>query len=122
MYEIKNDAHPHSTEQDIQPISFLISKQVVPYQTRGGTCCPMVFSTKIQSLADSSTKCHDAITISIIPTIAQTRASILILSPRTLMGGRPQHSHKDTSQLNITKDGNTCMTLKTEWSSITNQV
>jgi hypothetical protein len=40
MYDTKNDAHPHSTKQDTQPIAFLISKQVVPYQTHGGTCCP----------------------------------------------------------------------------------
>jgi hypothetical protein len=31
MYDTKDDAHPHSTEQDTQPIAFLISKQVVPY-------------------------------------------------------------------------------------------
>jgi hypothetical protein len=30
---------PHTTEQDSQAITSLISKQVVPYQTRGGTCC-----------------------------------------------------------------------------------
>jgi hypothetical protein len=40
MYDTKNDAHPHSTEQDTQTIVFLISKQVIPYQIRGGTCCP----------------------------------------------------------------------------------
>jgi hypothetical protein len=33
-------SHPHSTEHDTQPIAYLISKQAVPYQTRGGTCCP----------------------------------------------------------------------------------
>jgi hypothetical protein len=31
MCDTKNDAHPHSTEQHTQPMSFLISKQVVPY-------------------------------------------------------------------------------------------
>jgi hypothetical protein len=40
MYDTENDAHPHSIEQDTQPITFLISKQVIPYQTRGGTYCP----------------------------------------------------------------------------------
>jgi hypothetical protein len=34
-------SHPHSTEHDTQLIAYLISKQVVPYQTRGGTCCPV---------------------------------------------------------------------------------
>jgi hypothetical protein len=33
-------SHPHSTEHDTQPIAYLISKQAVPYWTRGGTCCP----------------------------------------------------------------------------------
>jgi hypothetical protein len=31
-YVTKNAAHPHSTEQDTQPIAFIISKQVVLYQ------------------------------------------------------------------------------------------
>jgi hypothetical protein len=61
MYDIKNDAHPHTTEQETQHITFLISKQVVSYQTRGGTSCPGVFTPKIQSLANSSTTCHDGI-------------------------------------------------------------
>jgi hypothetical protein len=39
-YDTKSDVNPHSTEQDTQPIALLISKQVVPYQTRSGTCCP----------------------------------------------------------------------------------
>jgi hypothetical protein len=45
-YDIKNDDNPHSTEQDTLPIAFLISKQVVPYQTHGGTCCPRVSTPK----------------------------------------------------------------------------
>jgi hypothetical protein len=32
--------HPHSTEHDTQPTTYLISKQAVSYRTRGGTCCP----------------------------------------------------------------------------------
>jgi hypothetical protein len=39
-YVTKYDAIPHSIEQDTQPIAFLISRQAVPYRTRGGTCCP----------------------------------------------------------------------------------
>jgi hypothetical protein len=46
--------HPHSTERDTQPIVFLISKQAVPYQIHGGTCCPGVSTPKIRSLASSS--------------------------------------------------------------------
>jgi hypothetical protein len=44
-----------------QPIAFLISKEVVPYRTRRGTCCPGVSTLKIWSLAYSSTTCHDGI-------------------------------------------------------------
>jgi hypothetical protein len=33
-------SHPHSTEHDTLPVAYLISKQVIPYRTRGGTCCP----------------------------------------------------------------------------------
>jgi hypothetical protein len=57
----KYDAISHSTKQDMLPIVFLISKQVVPYRTRGGTCYPRVTTSKIRSLADSSTTCHDGI-------------------------------------------------------------
>jgi hypothetical protein len=38
----KSDAIPRSTEHGTQPIAFLISKQAIPYQTRGGTSCPGV--------------------------------------------------------------------------------
>jgi hypothetical protein len=55
------DVNPHSTEQDTLPIVFLISKQVVPYQTRDDTCCPGVSTPMIRPLIDSSTTCHDSI-------------------------------------------------------------
>jgi hypothetical protein len=45
------------------------------------------------------------LTISTIPSIAQTTTSILTWSTHISMDGRPQHSHKDTSQLNFTKEG-----------------
>jgi hypothetical protein len=57
----KYDDIPHSTEQDTQPIVFLISRQVVPYRTPGGTCFPGVSTPKVRSLADSSTTCHNGI-------------------------------------------------------------
>jgi hypothetical protein len=60
-YATKYDAFPHSTEQDTQAIVFLVSRQAVPYWTRGGTCCPVVSTPKIQSLTDSSTTYHDGI-------------------------------------------------------------
>jgi hypothetical protein len=53
--------HSHSTEQDTQSIVFVISNQVVSFQTRGGTYCPRVSTPKIRSLAYSSTTCHDGI-------------------------------------------------------------
>jgi hypothetical protein len=39
-YDTKSDDNPHSTEQDTQPIAFLISRQATPYRTHGVTCCP----------------------------------------------------------------------------------
>jgi hypothetical protein len=51
-------SHPHSIEHDTLPVAYLISKQVVPYRTRGGTCCPEGSTPKIQSLADSSMTSH----------------------------------------------------------------
>jgi hypothetical protein len=60
-YVTKYDDILHSTEQDTQPIVFLISRQAVPYWTHGGTCCPSMSTPKIRSLADSSTTCHDSI-------------------------------------------------------------
>jgi hypothetical protein len=50
-----------STEYNTRPIAYLIIKQAIPYQTRGGTCCPGVSTPKIQSLAGSSTTCRDGI-------------------------------------------------------------
>jgi hypothetical protein len=60
-YDTKSDVNPHSKEQDTQTIAFLISKQVIPYRTRGGTCCPGGSTPKIRSLADSSITWHDDI-------------------------------------------------------------
>jgi hypothetical protein len=60
-YVTKYDAIPHSTEQDMLPIVFLISKQHISYWTRGGICCPGVSTLMIWSLADLSTTSHDGI-------------------------------------------------------------
>jgi hypothetical protein len=73
-------SHPHSTEHDTQPIAYLISKQVIPYRTRGGTYCPGVSTPKIRSLAESSPTSHitwQNPTVSTIPTllIPQHRSS-----------------------------------------------
>jgi hypothetical protein len=48
----------HSFEQGTLPTISLISKQVVPYQTRGDTYCPGVSTLKTRSLADSSMTIH----------------------------------------------------------------
>jgi hypothetical protein len=48
----------HSSEQGTLPTASLISKQVIPYRTRGGTCCPGVSTPMTQSLADSSKTSH----------------------------------------------------------------
>jgi hypothetical protein len=60
-YVTKYDAILHLVEQDTLHIVFLITKQIIPYRTRGGTCCPAVSTHKIWSLADSSTTCHNGI-------------------------------------------------------------
>jgi hypothetical protein len=57
----EHHANSHSSEQDTQPIIFIISKQAAPYWTCGGTCCPGVSTPKIWSIADSSTTCHDGV-------------------------------------------------------------
>jgi hypothetical protein len=48
----------HSSEQDTLPTTFIISKQTIPYRTRGGTYCPGVSTPKTRSLADSSMTNH----------------------------------------------------------------
>jgi hypothetical protein len=48
----------HSSEQGTLPTTSLISKQVVPYWTRGSTCCPWVSTPRTRSLADSSMTNH----------------------------------------------------------------
>jgi hypothetical protein len=80
--QITSYIFPHTTMQDSQPTASLISKQVVPYRTRGGTCCPGVSTPKIWSLADLSMTNHNTWwipTVSTIQTHAQTTASILTM-------------------------------------------
>jgi hypothetical protein len=101
------------------------SKQVVPYWTRGGTCCPRVSTPKTRSLADSSMTIHITWrnpTVSTIPTHAQTTASILTKIISHHDGWKTKTLNNNTSQTQHHKDGNTCMTLMTAWLSITNQV
>jgi hypothetical protein len=102
-YATKYDANSHSTEQDTLPIVFLISKQVIPYRTHGGTCCPGVCTPKIRPLPVSSATCHDGINHlhhcsnhSIDPYQGQL-TSRLMEDQNTLT--------KTQAKLNITKDG-----------------
>jgi hypothetical protein len=48
----------HSFEQGTLPITSLISKQVIPYRTRGDTYYPGVSTPKTRSLADLSMTNH----------------------------------------------------------------
>jgi hypothetical protein len=45
---------PHTTEQDSQPTTSLISKQAIPYRTCRISYCPGVSTPKTWSLSDSS--------------------------------------------------------------------
>jgi hypothetical protein len=120
----KDRSHPQSTEHDTQPITYLIHKQDAPYRTCGGTCCPVVSTPKIQSLADSSMTNHITWrdpTISTIPTLLKPHHRSSPWSNDISTDGRPSLT-KTQARLNITKDGKTCTTLMTAWLSITNQV
>jgi hypothetical protein len=103
--------------------SILISKQAVPYRTRGGTCCPGGSTPKIRSLADPSMRSHITWrnpTVSTIPSLLRPQHRISLGSIHILMDGRPSLT-KTQAKLNITKDGKTCTTLMTAWLSITTQ-
>jgi hypothetical protein len=123
-YDHKVWCHPHSNEHDTHPIAYLISKEAVPYQTRGDTCYPRVSTPKIRSLVDSKMTNHTTWQIPAIPTIPT------LLKPQHRSSPRLNHISTDgrppltiaQAKLNITKDGRTCMTLMTTWLSITNQV
>jgi hypothetical protein len=120
----KDRCHPHSTEHDTHPIAYLISKQAIPYRTRGGTCYPCGSTPKIQYLADLSMTSHITWcnpTISTIPTLLKSQHRSSPWSNHISTDGRPSLT-KTQAKLNITKDGRTWMTLMTAWLSITNQV
>jgi hypothetical protein len=120
----KDRSHPHSTVHDTHPIAYLISKQVVPYRTHAGTCCPGVSTPKIRSLANSSMTNHITWrnpTVSTIPTLLKPQHRSSPRSNHISTDGRPPLT-KTQAKLNITKDGKTCTTLMTTCLSITNQV
>jgi hypothetical protein len=95
-------SHTHSTEHDTQPISYLISKQAVPYRTCGGTYYPEVSTPMTQSLADSSTTNH-------ITWRTRTVSTILNLAQTTALNLTTVTSHHDgwkTNTLNIQHKSN----------------
>jgi hypothetical protein len=72
----------HSSEQGTLPTTSLISKQVIPYWTRGGTYCPRMSTPKTRSLADSSMTNHIIErnpTVSTNSNLAHTTSSILTM-------------------------------------------
>jgi hypothetical protein len=120
----KDRSRPHSTEYNTQPIAYLFSKQVIPYWTRGGTCCLGVSTPKIWSLADLSMTNHITWwnpTVSTIPTLHKPQHRSSPWSNHISADGRPSLT-KTQAKLNITEDGKTCTTPMTAWLSINNQV
>jgi hypothetical protein len=84
--------HPDSTVHDTQPIAYLISKQAIPYQTCGGTCCPGLSTPKILSLANSSITNHitwQNPTVSTIPTLLKPQHRSSPQSNHISTDGRP---------------------------------
>jgi hypothetical protein len=101
----------HSSEQGTLPIASLISKQVISYQTRGGTCCPGVSTPKTQSLADSSMTNHKPWRSQPSPphqTLLKPQHRASLRSPHITTDGRPTLSTLNTSQTQHHKDGKTC--------------
>jgi hypothetical protein len=105
----KDRSHPHSTEHDTQTIAYLISMQVVPYRTRGGTCCPGVSTPMTRSLANSRMTNHITWripTISTILNLAQTTATNLtmVISHHDRWKTNTLNTqHSTQAKLNITK-------------------
>jgi hypothetical protein len=90
--------------QDIRTRAFLISQQVVPYRTRGGTYCPGVSTPTIRSLADLSMTCHISLrnpTISTIPTLLKSQYRSSPWSSHITRDGRPNTLTKTQAKLNI---------------------
>jgi hypothetical protein len=115
----------HTVEQDSQLTTSLISKQVPPYRTRGGTYCPGVSAPKTRSIVDSSMTNHITwriSTVSIIPAHAQTKISILTMVTSHHDGWKTTTLNTNTSPTQHYKDGKTCMTLMIAWLILTNQV
>jgi hypothetical protein len=97
----------HSSEQDTLLIASLISKQVVPYRTRGGTCCYGVSTSKTRSLADSSMTNHKLWRSQPSPPfqiLLKPQHWISQRSSHITTDGRPTLSTLNTSQTQYHKD------------------
>jgi hypothetical protein len=106
----------HSSEQGTLPTTSLISRQDVPYQTRGGTCYLGVYTPKTRYLADSSITNHKLWRSQPSPpfqTLLKPHHRTSPRSPHITTDGRPTLSTLNTSQTQYDKDGNTCTALKT---------
>jgi hypothetical protein len=111
---------PQTTEQDSQPTTSLISKQAVPYRTRGDTCCPSMSTPKTQSLADSSMTIHNDwrnLTVSTFPTHAWSTASNLTTVISHHDGWKTNTQHSTQAKTQHHKDGTLVRRLMTTWLS-----
>jgi hypothetical protein len=92
-------SYPHSTEHNTQPIAYLISKQAVPYRTRGGTCCPGGSTPKPVLSRFEHDKPHHLTKSSRLhhSNLTQTTTSILTRA-KSHLDGWETLSHKDTRQ------------------------
>jgi hypothetical protein len=111
----KDRSHPHSAEQDTQPIAYLISKQVVPYRTHSSTCYPGVSTPITRSLADSSMTNHKLWRSQPSPlfqTLLKPHHRISPRSPHITTNGRLILSIHNTSQTQYHKDEKTCTMIQ----------
>jgi hypothetical protein len=105
----------HSSEQGTLPTTPLISKQAVPYRTRGGICCPVVSTPKTRSLANLSMTNHKLWRSQPSPpfqTLLKPYHRISPRSPHITTDGRPTLSTLNTSQTQQHKDGKTYTTTQ----------
>jgi hypothetical protein len=105
----------HSSEHGTLPTTSLIIKQVVPYRTRGSTCCPRVSTPKNRSLADSSMTNNKPWRSQPSPpfqTMLKPQHQISPRPPHITIDGRPTLSTLNTSQTQYHKDEKTCMTTQ----------
>jgi hypothetical protein len=100
----------HSSKKGTLPIASLISRQAIPYRTRGGTYSSWVSSPKTQSLVNSSMTNHKPWRSQSSPpfqTLFKPHHWTSPWSPHIRTDGRPTLSTLNTSQTQHHKDGKT---------------